>query len=390
MALEQSSTSVIEKMIVSEPKISLDGDSYVYSFSVTLGKKLHEIQYRTPFPPTDNSNVALAATLLPAMKLSAPLRLRGSVSEELFGSVTEIQQIFSVWDEGFNLVPIENGVANNHATNHKNEVACFFSGGVDSFYTLLKNEKEITHIILVHGFDFQSDFAGKEEVVKNITEVASKLGKKLVQVDSNLRSFSDNYVTWGFYHGAMLASVALLLSTKFKKVFIPSTHSFRWLVPWGSHPLTDPLWSLRDMEIIHDGCEAKRVDKVAAIAKNDVAMAYLRVCWENKGGAYNCGACEKCLRTMINLLVVGALDKCKTFSRQLELWRVARIKIDSESTRDFILENLQVTKKLRSNSGVVQALNDCLRGLYYKGIWGWPYRALNLIKRKGPWRVVRS
>ncbi len=32
-------------------------------------------------------------------------------------------------------------------------IACFFSGGVDSFYTLLKHREEITHIIFVHGFD---------------------------------------------------------------------------------------------------------------------------------------------------------------------------------------------------------------------------------------------
>jgi len=32
-------------------------------------------------------------------------------------------------------------------------VGCFFSGGVDSFYTLLKHRREITDLVVVHGFD---------------------------------------------------------------------------------------------------------------------------------------------------------------------------------------------------------------------------------------------
>ena len=249
---------------------------------------------------------------------------------------------------------------------------------------MLKNESEITHIILVHGFDFQHDFEGKEEVVHNITQAASKLGKTLVQVETNLRDFTDKYVPWGLCHGSSLAAVALLLSGTFSKVFIPSSHSYRWLVPWGSHPLVDPLWrSTEELEMVHDGCETIRVNKVAEIAKNAVAMSCLRVCWENRDGAYNCGKCEKCLRTMINLLVIGALGKCKTFPCPLELGRVAWIKIDSESTRDYVLENLNEVRRKNTNRALQEALEDCFEGLNYKGVIGWPKRAFNFLRRRG-------
>ncbi len=32
-------------------------------------------------------------------------------------------------------------------------VACFFSGGVDSFYSVIAHAKRITHLIFVRGFD---------------------------------------------------------------------------------------------------------------------------------------------------------------------------------------------------------------------------------------------
>ncbi len=385
MNIQAISTNGKEKeMIATKPIVHNEGNKTTASFSVQANGKSYDIWFRTQdLPNGDCSNVALAATLLPAMKLNLLLRLEGTVSPKLLEGVSKIQEIFNTWDESYNLTKVIPETVSPAKNEDGRGIACFFSGGVDSFYTLLKNKEEITHIILVHGFDFRSDFKRKEETVKNISEIASKLGKTLVQVETNLRDFTDEYVSWGFCHGSALAAVALLFSGIFRKVLISSSHSFRWLVPRGSHPVVDPLWSIENLELIHDGCEATRVKKVAEIAKNDAAMSYLRVCWENREGAYNCGKCEKCLRTMINLLAVGALKKCKTFTHPLELSRVAWIEAKDQSTKDFILENLEEVKKLSAHSELAQALQESLDGLYYRGMWGWPRRAMNLLKRKG-------
>ena len=79
-----------------------------------------------------------------------------------------------------------------------------------------------------------------------------------------------------------------------------------WRLPC-SHPALDPLWSTEAVEVVHDGAETRRVDKVAALAASPLALRYLRVCWENRGGAYNCGRCGKCMRTMVDLDLAGAL-----------------------------------------------------------------------------------
>ena len=56
------------------------------------------------------------------------------------------------------------------------------------------------------------------------------------------------------------------------------------------------------------GCEASRLDKLDVVAREPAARHSLRVCWENRGGAYNCGRCEKCLRTMVAMDALGVLD----------------------------------------------------------------------------------
>ena len=56
-------------------------------------------------------------------------------------------------------------------------------------------------------------------------------------------------------------------------------------------------------------------------------MRHLRVCWQNPDNAYNCGRCEKCFRTMLDLWVVGALDRCDTLPHQFDEQALALLKI---------------------------------------------------------------
>src|SRR5690606_26336313 len=112
-------------------------------------------------------------------------------------------------------------------------------------------------------------------------------------------------------------------------------------IPWGSHPDLDKHWSSESLEFVHDGCDLGRIEKVRFISQSDVAMETLRVCFRTPTDALNCGRCEKCLRTMINLRIVGALERCQTFATALEPEKIARLLAPDESTRAFFQENLQ-------------------------------------------------
>ena len=99
-------------------------------------------------------------------------------------------------------------------------------------------------------------------------------------------------------------------------------------------------------------------------------MKHLRVCWENRGSAYNCGLCEKCLRTLVNLRVVGAEGRCQTFDRRLNLWMLAKTPILAHGTEVFLQENLDELRARGANDPALEkALVSALTGRYYRGVW---------------------
>src|SRR2546430_360740 len=201
----------------------------------------------------------------------------------------------------------------------------------------------------------------RERVADALRRAAQELGKPLIEVETNLRAFSDSYVSWSEeYDGSALASVALLLSAELGKVYIPASFSEAFLMPWGTHPHLDPLWSTEGTEIVHDGNQTGRPQKVARIAQSEAALRWLRVCWENRDQAYNCGRCEKCLRTMVNLRIAGALDRCPTFARPLDLRAVRNLVIPDECARIFVEENLEACRAAGTDPELEQALEACL------------------------------
>ena len=93
-------------------------------------------------------------------------------------------------------------------------------------------------------------------------------------------------------------------------------------VPAGSHAAVDPLFSSQLVTIIHDGSRFSRLEKVRELASWPMALDALRVCPGNTGGRANCGSCEKCLRTRLELLAAG-IESTAAFGPSLmpaELW----------------------------------------------------------------------
>ncbi|MBI4320855.1 MAG: hypothetical protein HY675_20375 [Chloroflexi bacterium] len=350
-------------MVVSEPKRSIQGGRAAVSVTIQAAGATHEVWYRLSEDRLAlDSNAFLAASLAPAMRLGGPLRIEGSVSSRLLASVPKIQDILNLWDRQLKRVPVEGEVMPAPRETRPRGVGCFFSGGVDSFYTLLKHQDEITHLIFVHGFDVALDDAPLyHKVLNGIREAAAELEKPLIEVETNVRGFADPLADWAyFYHGSAMASVALLLSPLLKKVYLAASHTYNSIRPWGSYPLLDPLWNTEEMELVHDGCEATRMDKVARISACDTALRWLRVCWENREGAYNCGRCEKCLRTMVNLRLAGVLDRCTTFEHPLDLEAVSRI-VPGGLVRHFVEESLKVAEDRGNDPALAEALRESLR-----------------------------
>jgi hypothetical protein len=288
-----------------------------------------ELRVETPIPPANN-DWTLPAALPLAMALGCEVQFEPSISPLLLQSVLTIQNIFTAFTSNrWKRVDVAAQPGPASAQRNQN-VGLFFSGGVDSLYSLIKNQDSITHLVLVHGFDIrlhQTELFSLTE--KAAQRVAAHFGKELIVVRTNLRDFSNPHADWGMYHGAALAMVGLALSPVLGKCIIASTNTYNDLPSRGSHPLLDPLWSSEAMSFVHDGLEANRIQKLALIAGNEAAMSVLRVCWSSER-EYNCGRCEKCLRTMAALLALGKLHACPTLPQRVDPALIRRVVLNSD------------------------------------------------------------
>lgn len=142
-----------------------------------------------------------------------------------------------------------------------------------------------------------------------------------------------------------MAAVAHLLAPSFSRILIPSSYSNAFLFPHGSHPGLDPLWSADGLEIVHDGSEVSRFEKVAAIGGWDLVRRHLRVCWQNTPGAYNCGACRKCQWTMLYLRACGELESNERFLVPLDLTAVAGFPLDHDDQRYRLVQLLSALRR---------------------------------------------
>ncbi|MDQ6824086.1 MAG: hypothetical protein M3007_01320 [Candidatus Eremiobacteraeota bacterium] len=396
----------MNQVILDEPRQLREDGHLITTAPVSIGGKRHELRYDV-MPPwalapeaciADGLEPFVAATFVPALSTGLPFEISKPISPRLLGNLERIQEIFHNWYPArFQRIPIVAQAKCVSITRKPSGTASFFSGGIDSFYTLLKHRDEITHLIFVWGFDVRLDDAPlRAKVGDAIREAAAQLGKPLIEVQTPLRSFADSYASWEDSHGAALASVALLFSPFFGKVYIPASAPYSMLEPWGSHPLLDPLWSVEGTEIVHDGCEAYRFEKLSAIAGHEVVQHTLRVCWENPSGEYNCGGCLKCLKAITILRALGAFDRFRTFPRRLDLRAVARY-CSSElpsaayptmSMRSWQL-SLQALERTGRDAALARVLRDCLSRKYERGLPRLVERVARLVERiKG--RLARS
>jgi hypothetical protein len=268
-----------------------------------------------PFVPT---------LLVPSMATGEDLEIDPPISDRLRRKLDRAQDILSTWHPSLRRVGVISRSEPRPREGSGSGVGAFFSGGADSFFTLLEprghrdDEPEISHLLFIKGLETPLEKSkGIEQSQRRAQEVAKATGKTLIPGLTNLRSHFDvDYEH--IYHGPALISAALALSEGLKSAILSSSDTYAELIPWGSHPLLDELWSTERMEILHNGGAFSRAEKLrSVVVKSPLAMEYLRVCVRNDGGPYNCGRCKKCVRTMVMLEMLGVLSEARTFPDRL-------------------------------------------------------------------------
>lgn len=316
----------------------------------------------------DTADAFAAACLIKSMRVNEPLEIASPISNRLHVMLPRIRDIYHTWWPAlFKRVPIRTIPRSELPAAPQKTTATFFSGGVDSFYSLLKHHEEgiaagrpLTHLVFMRGVETPIETTkGVEESEDWVRHVADGLGVKTIFGITNVRTHVMS--NWEKYdHGSALASIGLCLSPVIGHMCIPSAFSYGHQVPHGSSPLVDEMFSSDRMFIFHDGSEVTRAEKVASIIRwnKELGLRYLRVCLGNFGGAYNCGRCRKCVRTAIPLKVLGVLSEAETFMHKDDAhWEAILAKDHLELLR----ENYEFALRQGTDPQLTKMLSQALR-----------------------------
>lgn len=289
-----------------------------------------EPQWADSFDP--NPNAFLVGCILPAMHFGEKrLALDGEICPSLRENLDTVMGLMRFWSGGgLRPLTIEAPVlrAPRFADNPP-RAGMFMSGGMDSLATLRKNRKNfppehpgyVKDCLILHGFDIGgviqrgAKYHVFERARERLGAVARDAGVNLIPIYTNLRHLFDEREFWlNRFYSAVLAAAAHAFAPRFNLVYVASGLDFPKLAPCGSHPLLDKEYSSYELRLKHAHLEMTRLDKIRLVAGWEAGLQNFRVCLANKPDDYNCGRCEKCIRTMLGLLCAGALHKTRAFA----------------------------------------------------------------------------
>lgn len=261
----------------------------------------------------DGPEALASATLLAAALGGRGLDIAQPVARTWVDNVERLLTTAAEWWDVPVVVP--EGPTVDEPRPRADGVALCFTGGVDSFHTLLCGQPTPDVLAFVHGYDVdltdEPRMAGWDQ---DLRHVADAVGADPVVIRTNLRAHPVHAGRhWPTVHGGALAAVGHLLADRAGTMLISSGAPASYQVRWGSHEELDPLWSSDRVGFVHEGGDHSRLAKVRAIVDSPLVQRSLRVCWENRTAVGNCSRCDKCVLTMVLVAIAGAADRVEVF-----------------------------------------------------------------------------
>lgn len=278
--------------------------------------------------PRSIVTIPFIASIMPVIWVSGQTWTVDVIDQDLYESLETVHHVFTLFypslDWSGKLIPqkIEKNESKKSLDPDK-AVALLFSGGLDSICSSFSFLDKQQFLITLHGYDvpFEKNKMW-EQVKKQCKTFAKKYYHTITFAKFNLHSFlnikylsrlSKEIPTWveytseGLSHTAVVAPI--LYQTGHKHLLLASSTTPEFPYPYGTNASIDNFISFAGVNVTHDGDSFNRVQKIIQIKK--MAQQYnkklplLRVCWGKDKQGGNCCACEKCLRTIHELWVVG-------------------------------------------------------------------------------------
>jgi len=317
------------------------------------------------FEPSSTGNPWLAILLPIAATLGEDLSIPLSVDPALILGAESVMRLWAHWRKDMRVIGITTGPVQAVPIPNRS-AASFFSAGVDSTFTVLRRP-DVKHWVTVQGFDMPiSKTKEFEQHCARLAGIAEHYGAQFIPVVTNIRETRWKKAHWeAVSHGPALAAVALMFENHFHEVLVPASYDYSCLDPWGSHPLSDPLFSTVHTKIVHEGTAYTRTEKIEYLSGDNKALSELHVCYrgaDSRGQDHrNCGRCEKCYRTMIALDLFGKLDDAALFDRSnFDIKRISKIYISHDLDEKFFI-SLHRTSVERNRHDIAEQILIAMR-----------------------------
>lgn len=301
-----------------EPRLESAGPD-LWRLVATVEGKDFFIESSLPLSPRSESVVC--PFLFPAMLRHADLEVAGSLDPTFQKNLAFVRKRAVEWWPQLGVGEVHSPLGT--AAPRGSHSGVFYTGGIDSSYALQQLHSRLRYAVFVEGFDIPlGDSARLEKARRRLIATTEACGVELLVVRTNLREHPFfAAVNWEITHVAALAAIAHALGQHVHTMYVAASDV---PPPWGSAPDLDAAWSSESISIENFSAELTRLQRVRSLARWEPLRGHLRVCWENNSSALNCGFCEKCVRTRMQLYVSGAPDGLDSFPAGLPLSSVIR------------------------------------------------------------------
>lgn len=289
-----------------------------------------------------------------------------------------------------NLIYANKIVDNQMVEEEAEENLLFFSGGVDATSSLISHIAEKPALVTIWGADIpwnQED--NWKQAIQFNKEVAEHNKLQLLTIHSNFRhTYNDDLINdftvqllndwwWPAFHHSvsMMSMAAPLANGRRKKLYFGSSYSSKDSKDWGSYvlasdPAIDNNVRFCGCQVVHDGYEFSRFDKIERICKyyeKKETKPFLRVCYHANTGK-NCGHCEKCSLSIMAIKLSGSDPHDFGFEYQEEEFPQnfalgVMEKIQNKRKYSFMSQYKDVQTALR-NTYKVQEISPLLHTFY--------------------------
>ncbi|NEQ77074.1 MAG: hypothetical protein F6K23_31130 [Okeania sp. SIO2C9] len=298
------------------------------------------LYFEAPYPFAEDLQPSANAFVLASLPFAVWLGekrifVQGSICPRLYSGLDAAMAIYQLWYDHCQPLTIEpqDGLIPSYPRTTP-YTGCFLSGGVDGLTTLrnnrlnypLEHPESIRECLLFFGVN-EYDFNGSTPVPERlsafeiVTERLTNLGKtenfQLIPIHVNARSLCPSYECFtsiGF--SAANIAVAHAFNHRFSKILFASDGVGLEELITGGNPLLINNFSSAGIQIQVEEYGLTRIQKLKILAQWQPGLNLMQPCHQIKvlpKEKINCGYCEKCVRTMLGLLILSKLAESEAF-----------------------------------------------------------------------------